>query len=84
MDKGRTLMEQACISKNIRGFAFMTVIHLINRLPTRTLSLKSLIEILEKLFPIVRLRMVYHRKYLGVRHMYMSTTHHGHYRSRRG
>ena len=34
----------------------MTVVNFINRLPTKTLNLKSPIEVLEKLFPKVRLR----------------------------
>ena len=50
LGKGRILMEQACISKKIWGFVVMTTIHLINRLTTKILSLKSPIEILEKLF----------------------------------
>ena len=55
LNKGRTLIEQACVSKTLRGFAVMTTIHLINRLPTKTLSMKSLIETLEKLSSTLRL-----------------------------
>ena len=56
MDKGRTLMEQSSIPKNLWGYAVMTAMHLIYRLPTKSLNLKSPTESLEKLFPSVRLR----------------------------
>ena len=42
--------------KPLVGFAAMSVVHLINRLLTKTLKLKSPIEVLEKLFLKVRLR----------------------------
>ena len=34
----------------------MIVVHLVNRLPTRTLKMTSPIDVLERLFPKVRLR----------------------------
>ena len=34
----------------------MTDVHLVNRLPTRTLKMKSPIDVLEQFFPKVRLR----------------------------
>ena len=56
MDKCRTLIEQSQLPKNLWCFSVMTVVHLINRLPTKTLKMKSPIEVLEQLFPKVRLR----------------------------
>ena len=56
VDKGRTLLIQANAPVNMWGFAVMTAIHLINRLPSRTLDYKSPIEILEKNYPSVRLK----------------------------
>ena len=56
MDKCRALIEQAHCPNNILGFCAMTAVHLIKRLPTKTLNFKSPIEILEKIFPKVRLR----------------------------
>ena len=56
MDKCRTLIEQAHLPKNLWGFAAMTAVHLINRLPTKVLHLKSLVDVLEEKFPKVRLR----------------------------
>ena len=46
--KYRTLLIQASTPLNLWGFAVMTVIHLIHRLPSRTLNLQSPIEILEE------------------------------------
>ena len=56
MDKCRTLMEQAKLHKHLWGFSLMTVVHLTNRLPSRSLQFKSPIDILERAFPVVRLR----------------------------
>ena len=56
MDKCRTLIEQAHLPKNLWGFAAMTAVYLINRLPTTVLHLKSPIDVLEEKFPKVRLR----------------------------
>ena len=56
MDRCRTLMEQAKIPKHLWGFSIMTAVHQANRLPTLTLQLKSPIEVLETVFPTVRLR----------------------------
>ena len=57
MDKGKTLIEQASLpKKNLWAFALMSAIDLINRLPNKSLNLKSSIEILEKLDPSVKLR----------------------------
>ena len=39
--KGRTLLIQASAPLNLWGFAVMTTIHLINRLPSRSLGLQS-------------------------------------------
>ena len=44
------------LQKNLWGYSVMTAIHLIYRLPTKSLNLKSPTESLEKLFPSVRLR----------------------------
>ena len=41
-------MVHANFPKVLRSFAVMTAIHLINRLPSRAIGLKSLIEIQEK------------------------------------
>ena len=51
MDKYRALIEQPHLLKNIWGFAAMTIVHLINRLPTKALNLKSLVEVFETKFP---------------------------------
>ena len=56
MEKCRALIEQAHLPKNLWGFAAMTAVHLINKLPTKILNLNSPIEVLEKLVPKVRLR----------------------------
>ena len=56
MDKCRALIEQTQLLKNLWGFVAMTKVLLINRLATKTLKLKNPIEVLEKLFPKVRLR----------------------------
>ena len=56
MDKCRTIMEQAKIPKYLWGFSIMIVVHLTNQLPSRSLQLRSPIEILERVFPIVKLR----------------------------
>ena len=56
VDKSRTLLIQASAPQNLWGFAAMTAVHLINRLPTKSLDLKSPLEILENRFPDVRLK----------------------------
>ena len=56
MDKCRTLIKQAHLPKNLWGFAAMTAVHLINRLPTTVLHVKSPTDVLEEKFPKVRLR----------------------------
>ena len=66
MDKGKTLMEQASIPKMLWGFVVMIGNHLINRLPTKILNLKSPMEILEKHYPSVKLRNGFIQGYLGV------------------
>ena len=58
-------MEQACVSETLWGYAVMIVIHLINRLLTKTLSNKNPIETLKKLFPTVRLRNGLSQKVFG-------------------
>ena len=55
VDKGRTLLIQAS-TLNLWGFAVMTVVHLINRLPSRILGFQSPLEILEEKYPEVRLK----------------------------
>ena len=47
MDKCKTLIEQYKIPKNLWGFSIMTIVHLTNQLPSRSLRLRSPIEILE-------------------------------------
>ena len=56
VDKARTLLIQSSAPLNLWGFAVMTSSHLINRLPSRILNLQSPIEILETVYPSVRLK----------------------------
>ena len=56
VDKARTLLIHAHAPLNLWGFSVMTVVHLINRLPSTTLNLQSPINILEGLYPTVRLK----------------------------
>ena len=56
VDKARTLLIQANGPINLWGFAIMTAVHLINKLPSSSLEFQSPIGILEKLFPEVRLK----------------------------
>ena len=56
VDKGRTLLIQASTPLNLWGFAVMTAVHLINRLPSSNLGLQSPLEILEEKYPEVRLK----------------------------
>ena len=56
VDKARTLLIQAHVPTNFWGFAIMTAVHLINRLPSSSLDFQSPIGILEKHFPEVRLK----------------------------
>ena len=56
MDKARTLLIHAHAPMNLWGFSIMTAVHLINRLPSKTLGLLSPITILENLYPNVRLQ----------------------------
>ena len=56
VDKGRTLLIQASTPLNLWGFAVMTAVHLINKLPSRILGFKSPLEILEEKYPGVRLK----------------------------
>ena len=55
MDKFRTLTEQSQLPKTLWSLSVMTYVHLINRLPTNTVKMKSPIEVLEQLFPKARL-----------------------------
>ena len=55
VDKARTLLIHAHAPINLWGFTVMTVVHLINRLPSKTLGLLSPINILDNLYPNVRL-----------------------------
>ena len=56
VDKARTLLIHAHAPLNSWGFSVMTAVHLINRLPSITLKLQSPINILEGLYPTVRLK----------------------------
>ena len=49
-------MADANCPKHLWGFAIMTAIHLINRLLSRTIELKSPIEVMENHFPSVRIK----------------------------
>ena len=44
MDKGRNLMVQAYFLKKTLGFTIMTAINLINKLFSKTIGLKNLVE----------------------------------------
>ena len=55
VDKARTLLIHAHTPMNLWGFAVMTAVHLINRLPSQTLGYLSPLKLLEKFFPSVRL-----------------------------
>ena len=44
IDKSRTLLIQGNVLVNLWGFAVMTAMHLINRLPSKVLSFKSPLE----------------------------------------
>ena len=56
VDKARTLLIQANLPLNLWGFSVMTAVHLLNRLPSRTLQFQSPISLLEKYFPNTRLK----------------------------
>ena len=56
VDKARTILSQSNGPINLGGFAIMTTVHLINRLPSSSLKFQSPIGILEKLFPEVQLK----------------------------
>ena len=56
IDKSRTLLIQENVPVNLWGFAVMTAMHLINRLPSKVLSFKSPLELLEECFPTVKLK----------------------------
>ena len=56
MDKAHTLIIHAHAPMNLWGFSIMTAVHLINRLPSKTLGLLSPINILENLYPSVGLK----------------------------
>ena len=55
MDKCRTLIVQANLLKILWVFAAMMAVHLINRLPSKTMGMRTPIEILEKVFPRMKL-----------------------------
>ena len=56
VDKARTLLIHAHAPLNLWGFSVMIAVHLINRLPSKTLGRLSPINILENLYPSVRLK----------------------------
>ena len=56
VDKARTLLIHAHAPMNLWGFSIMTAVHLINRLPSKTLGLLSPITILENLYPNIKLQ----------------------------
>ena len=56
VDKARTLLIQASAPLNLWGFTVMTTIHLLNKLPSKTLGFQSPIGILEEKHPEVRLK----------------------------
>ena len=56
VDKSRTLLIQGNVPTNLWGFAVMTAIHLINRLPSKVLDLRSPIDLLEECFPNIKLK----------------------------
>ena len=55
VDKARTLLIHAHTPMNLWGFAVMTAVHLINRLPSQTLGHLSPINLLETQYPHARL-----------------------------
>ena len=65
VDKARTLLIHAHAPMNLWGFSVMTAVHLINRLPSKTLGFLSLINILEDLYPSVRLQTGLPNKVFG-------------------
>ena len=56
VDKSRTFLIQGNIPTNLWGFAVMTAIHLINRLPSKVLDFRSPIDLLEEYFPNIKLK----------------------------
>ena len=56
MNKSRTLLIDAHMPRNLWGFSVMTSVTCINRIPSKTLDMKSPIEVLELLFPTVKLK----------------------------
>ena len=54
-DKSRTLLIQGNVPINLWGFAVMTAMHLINRLPSKVLRFRSPIDLLEQCFANVKL-----------------------------
>ena len=56
VDKGRTLLIQAGMPANMWSVAVMTAIHLINRLSSRILGMKSPLQLLEEKYPKVKLK----------------------------
>ena len=65
VDKAHSLLIHAHAPLNLWGFSVMTVVHLINRLPSTTLNLQSPINILEDLYPTVRLKTDLSAKIFG-------------------
>ena len=56
VDKSRTLLIQGNVPINLWGFAVMTAMHLINRLPSKVLYFRSPIHLLEECFPNIKLK----------------------------
>ena len=56
MDKSRTVLMLSNLPKNLWGFSIMISIHLIHRLPSKTIGLRNPIKILEELYSKVKLR----------------------------
>ena len=54
MNKGRTLMFAANMPRNLWGFAILTAVYLINRVPSKGLNMTAPIELLESKFLIVQ------------------------------
>ena len=58
MDNRRTLNMRYNLANNFWGLTVMTSAHLINRLPSKTIGMKSPIPILKKIFPMVLLKTI--------------------------
>ena len=65
VDKVRTHLIHAHAPMNLWGFSVMTIVHLINRLSSKTLGFLSPINILEDLYPTVRLKTSLPNKVFG-------------------